>query len=724
MTTRILPLATLVLSSVFLSACGGSSSDPANTTTLTVSGTVSAPGGTLAFNPPTGLKRFFASIFGAPVQAALANTGAVDGAAVSLIQIDSSGAQVGSAIATATTANGGAYTLSALSTTFSASSAYVIKVSGSVSTLNAFVTGTTVDVDPSTEAVKQLVISTLAGGSLSRVSVAEIQSLHSALEEQIQELDATPGTTSDYVSGLTAFSQNDEETSNILASIVSDAVITGSVKDANNSALAGVRIVVRDHSNWVTRAVGKTGSDGSFSVNVPAGDYIVAALNTATTHTAASEWYTAGGGAANQFSADKVTVATASPTTLDFVLANGGRISGTIKATDGTTPLHGLRVVLRDFSNDTPAFSVRTKLDGSFAVNLQPGSYTVTARNTTMQAYAGAIYNGVTGGGDNATQGTPVVVAQDGLLTTDFTLALGYSIAGLVGNGSVDSPLLGVAVRFYKASNDATNGAFVDGVRSNKLGRYRLWLKPALYEVMARGQTAGVSISTDNATNFIANVGAVTATIKDASGNPVPQAKVRVYDANDNSFKGFEVSNGDGTVTVYSKTTATDNTTAIDHYVEVKIDNGQMIGSSIYLGRTRLTDGDSVPFILGSMRPIDSGTGGTTPFPTVTLSQGGVLSGTVTAAAGGAPLANVIVQVRRGGTGTGARFVSTRTQADGTYSISLPAVSSPGTTYDRVCAFVPPLSATGGCNTTGYALADGVVVTANQTKDQDFMITP
>lgn len=723
-----LPQLAVLFLAATLAACGDSSSsdpddDTGEPTPLTITGTVSAPGGTLAFNPPTGLKRWLATLFGAPAHAALTNTGPVDGATVSLIQIDGNGAQVGDAIATATTANGGAYTLSAPSG-FTAGSTYVIKAAGSVSTLNAFVTGTTVDVDPSTEAVKELIIGAVAGGSLSGVSVSEIETLQQTVQEQIQELDTTPATTGDYVTGLTTFSQNDEETSNILSSLVSAATISGTVKDASNNALAGVRMVVRDHSNWVTRAIGKTGSDGSFSVNVPAGDYIVGAINTSTSNTAASEWYTAGGGSANQFSAEKVTVATT--TALDFVLDNGGRVGGTVKASDGATPLHGIRVVLRDFTNDTPAFIAVTKTDGTFAVNVKPGTYTVTARNTTMQPYASSVYNGaasggtVTGGGGDASQGTPIVITENSTITTDFTLADGYRIAGLVGDGAaadpLSSPLTGIAVRFYKAPNDATNGAFVDGLRSNKAGRYRLWLKPDVYDVLARGQIASaVDITAANAlaTNFVANVGAVTATIKDSGGNAVPQAKVRVYDSGF-EYKGFEVSNGDGTVTIYSNVTD-------DHVVEIKIDNGQMIGSTIYSGFTRLLDGDVVPFTLGQTLPIDSDTGGTTPFPTVTLPAGGVLSGTVTAQTGGTPLANVIVQVRKGGTGNNARFVSTRTQSDGTYSVSVPD-SVLGGAYDRVCAFIPPLPATTGCSNDGYAVANNVTVTASQTTDQDFVI--
>ncbi len=96
------------------------------------------------------------------------------------------------------------------------------------------------------------------------------------------------------------------------------------------------------------------------------------------------------------------------------------------------------------------------------------------------------------------------------------------------------------------------------------------------------------------------------------------------------------------------------------------------------------------------------------------MPAGAVLSGTVTK--GGTPVDGAIVQVRSGGSTGAFRFVSTRTQSDGTYTISLPAG-----TYNRVCAFdvgttCPGTAATGAT----YKFVDGVIMTADVPKTVDF----
>src|SRR6185295_16711860 len=86
---------------------GGSAAAPA----APMTGTLSAPGGALAFNAPTGLQRFFAELVGRHAVAALPGTTPVAGATVKLIEIDSAGVQIGADIASAVTAADGKFTL-------------------------------------------------------------------------------------------------------------------------------------------------------------------------------------------------------------------------------------------------------------------------------------------------------------------------------------------------------------------------------------------------------------------------------------------------------------------------------------------------------------------------------------------------------------------------------------------------------------------------------------
>jgi hypothetical protein len=91
-----------------------------------------------------------------------------------------------------------------------------------------------------------------------------------------------------------------------------------------------------------------------------------------------------------------------------------------------------------------------------------------------------------------------------------------------------------------------------------------------------------------------------------------------------------------------------------------------------------------------------------------------VLSGKVTL--GGVPKGDIKVQVRNGGKGGSARFVNTRTQSDGTYSISLPAGP-----YSRVCAIAPGLPSS-SCPSGATDFVDNLSITAGVTTMQDFAI--
>ncbi|MBN4080700.1 hypothetical protein JYT31_03445, partial [Beggiatoa alba] len=101
----------LLLLIVGITACGGGGGSTSTDTTVT--GTVSAPGGSVAFNPPGKLERFAASIFGAPALAAISGIATVGaGVTIELIEVDASGNKVGATIATTTTDASGAYSFS------------------------------------------------------------------------------------------------------------------------------------------------------------------------------------------------------------------------------------------------------------------------------------------------------------------------------------------------------------------------------------------------------------------------------------------------------------------------------------------------------------------------------------------------------------------------------------------------------------------------------------
>jgi hypothetical protein len=697
-----------------------------------MTGTLSAPGGALAFNAPTGLKRFFAEFFGRNAVAALPGTSAVAGATVRLIEIDSTGTQVGADIATAVTAADGSFTLSAPAG-FVPAPRFVIRAPGVTANLDRLVSDlTSQDVDPASQVTAALVLQQLqAGGNIQSLARLQVQEIGNRVAEAVNNVDAAGlANTAALVSALAAQAQNDVEVNNSVGNLTAIYGIAGTVTDSAGTPLANIKIVARDFNERITRAEARTDANGQYGMNLAGDDYIVGALNFTAASMAASEWWTcndvAGGpvcGSTNQFSAGKVTVG-ASMVTANFKLEPGARIQGSIfSAADPATTLQGVQVAVRDFTNDQPVVFQNAQAGGAFRVNVRPGVYTLGARNRTVLPFAGGLYNGPAaggaatgGGGAIAAEATPVTVAAGNIYTVNFPLVEGGLVSGLVTDGATPTPnpVTGISVRFnlLPAALADTTGAFVEAVPTDLAGSYRMWVRPGNYAVRSRGQIATptvVAFGANNnppAVNFGAAVGRATATLHGPDNAPLPQVKVSVYDGTAGAvFQGFEVSNADGTVEVYAQPTG-------NYRIEYKLDNGSTtVGSAIH-------DGNATPtgkqLLAGALVSFNTAAATPAALGTISLPAGGELRGTVTLATPpGSTGRNIIVQLRSGGVLGGQRFIATRTSSDGSYSLSVPAV-----TYNRVCAFVPGTlnqCPTAAPSNGAFASVDTVVVGANQS---------
>ena len=108
---------------------------------------------------------------------------------------------------------------------------------------------------------------------------------------------------------------------------------------------------------------------------------------------------------------------------------------------------------------------------------------------------------------------------------------------------------------------------------------------------------------------------------------------------------------------------------------------------------------------------------------TIHLPDGALLKGTVTDGSSN-PRANAFVEVRMVGTNVpDDRFFITRTQVDGSYSVSMPA----GATIARLCVYTspsnvcPPTGSGTGSSAGNWQFFDGVTMgTVGTTKIQDF----
>jgi hypothetical protein len=185
---------------------------------------VAAPSGAIAFYRPTALEHLLAGLFGKAAYAIEPGLTAVGaGVTVNLSEIDNTGTQVGQVIATTTTDVSGRFTLSPPAD-FQPASKYVVRVVGNTSSMDAFVIGTQVDVDPYTHTTRVLITGALAGAALNGT--------------------VTKGGTP----------------------------VDGAVVQVRSGGLSSV-------SRFIST---RTQSDGSYTISLPAGTYSVCAFDVAT----------------------------------------------------------------------------------------------------------------------------------------------------------------------------------------------------------------------------------------------------------------------------------------------------------------------------------------------------------------------------------------------------------------------------------------------------------
>ena len=722
LSTRTLVSACALSIAIAVSGCSNN-----NTAATSLTGSVSAPGGSLAFHQPTGIKNMFASIFaGKQAHAALSGVSAVGaGVTMELIEVDAAGVKVGAALATATTDASGAYTM-IQPNGFTASSKYVIRATAGGINLDVRVTGTANDVDPISNVTSALVTSQAGSAAdLGKITIEALQEIADAVIEIANNTDLTGKTTvADFATAITTDVNSNEELSNQLTSSIAGGQICGTVKDANAAVLSNIRIVVRDYGNWVTRAKTKTKADGTYCVRVPDGGkkYILGALNFTGTSTAASEWWAASGTAYSQINGEAITVTDTTVVTKDFNLEAGARITGSVLAGTGgllteNAPLENVRIIVRDYTSNLPVTGARVKADGTFRVNVHPNGtdgYLLVARNKTrVKNYATGIYDGAAAGNTAATAtagkslrgfGSRVTLTAGATKNIHFKLAKGYRLKGTVldkplGSGGVAVTGTIVFINGGGVSSKAFAGPAVR-LRTNKLGKYGVWLKPEQYSMTVRGQAATPDLRTADVTQgFSAATGTVTATINnsDGAGNPTSQIKVSLTDVTTGAKIHTAVTSSDGVAVMYAPTAA--NYRILATVDDVRTGNSAKFGSVMHGGGTMLLAGTQSALAV----PGDNNVGN------INLLSGGILTGTVYLADGTTPAQNVKVQIRSGGTGGANKFITRRTRGDGTYTLSLPAK-----TYDAVRAF--------NANEANGINATGVIVGAGAVKTQDITL--
>ena len=177
-------------SSLLLLSCGGGGGGdagggaPPAAQTTTVSGSVQAPGGQVAFNQPQGLLQQFAQFISPSAYASVSGLSPVpDGTTVQLVRLNATGTSF--TVLASTTTSGGRYTFNLTNLGIQPSNDLVVRVANGAVEMRAFVTSSNVDLDPLSETAVRLVLQQLGGitgATLTNFTVQELADITGSID--------------------------------------------------------------------------------------------------------------------------------------------------------------------------------------------------------------------------------------------------------------------------------------------------------------------------------------------------------------------------------------------------------------------------------------------------------------------------------------------------------------------------------------------------------------
>jgi 5-hydroxyisourate hydrolase-like protein (transthyretin family) len=435
--------------------------------------------------------------------------------------------------------------------------------------------------------------------------------------------------------------------------------IRGHVTDAStHSALGGTQVIVFDSSGgWIAST--QAAADGSYSVGLAPGSYILEFSPLDGRHL--SEYYD---DQPTQTAANLVTVTAGQSTTnVDAALAAAGQISGTV--TDGATglPVPSVYVNVYD-SSSTWVTQTRTDSRGRYTIgDLPTGSYRVGFAPDDRQPYARQWASG-----RRTLDSADAIAVTAGSTTSgiDAHLVAQSVITGTVTDGAAHQPAAYALVTAYDSA-----GNFVGSAQANREGEYAVggladgsyrvgfmsdfgtanWA-PQYFSGRATLQAADpVAVSAGHpavADAALTVGGRIQGTITDATTHqPIADAWVDALDATGDVVAWAEV-DGQGHYTLQGLASGSFRL-AVTPFDQVH-------ATSFYHGRVTLAGADPVAVTAGQTRTgIDEA-----------LPSGGAIAGSVTDAASGRPVAGASVTVYDA---TGGERADGSTAADGTYHL-------------------------------------------------------
>ncbi len=278
-----LVLAGALSTSVLLAGCGSSSSSGSGSTEGTqVSGTATAPAGTVAFYEPRTPFEVALNFLVPSVAAAITGLDPIEGADVELIRVDDNGNQIGEVLARTSTSITGDYRLT-LPEGVNLAGNLVVRITGQNSTtLRAQVVEQDVDISPVSEFVLRKFIS--QGAKLDQLVVTDVVKL----EGRVEAFDIT---LSDANNLEQAFAALDQQVGDFVENQV--AVVAGGEGDSTgivgNYRSAAFEFGLHDSDDgsdgtyatdlWMAQFSFAAGSDGAVTVNHSQEDYAYGSLS-------------------------------------------------------------------------------------------------------------------------------------------------------------------------------------------------------------------------------------------------------------------------------------------------------------------------------------------------------------------------------------------------------------------------------------------------------------
>lgn len=344
---------------------------------------------------------------------------------------------------------------------------------------------------------------------------------------------------------------------------------------------------------------------------------------------------------------------------IDFSLATGGSITGTVTAEATGLPIENVEVDIFNATGNLVSYGYTDNYGNYEAVDLMTGShYAITNSRGASGNYVDELYNNITCMSSICYRlsGTPISVTAESVTSgINFALATGGSISGHVTDAQTGNPINTLYISIYDVNDQEAGYGYPDNsgnytVTGLSPGTYHAVAYPSgnssylreLYDNIpcafgcdrAGGDPIAVSAGNDTPNiNFgLTRGGTINGRVTTSGDAPLASVRVRLYDSNGNYVYRSQFTNGSGYYTLAGLPPGSYYVaTASDGYVDEVYNNVVCFPNS------------SCDRTAGNLVTVNSG--GTTFNINFVLDVAGSISGYVTDANSGDPLNDVEVDV-------------------------------------------------------------------------------